>query len=50
MDWIRDLPGRIGERVELRAWLAKKRSSGKIGFLQLRDGSGVIQAVASRGD
>jgi asparaginyl-tRNA synthetase len=50
MDWIRDLPGRVGERVELRAWLVKKRSSGKIGFLQLRDGSGEVQAVASRGD
>ena len=50
MDWIRDLPGRVGERVELRAWLDKKRSSGKIAFLQLRDGSGMIQAVGSRGE
>jgi asparaginyl-tRNA synthetase len=50
MDWIRGLPARIGERVELRAWLIKKRSSGKIAFLQLRDGSGVVQAVASRSD
>jgi len=50
MDWIRSLPGRVDERVELRAWLIKKRSGGKIAFLQLRDGSGVVQAVASRGD
>ena len=50
MDWIRDLPGRVDERVELRAWLVNKRSSGKIAFLQLRDGSGVVQAVASRAD
>ena len=50
MDWIRELPGRVGERVELRAWLINKRSSGKIAFLQLRDGSGVVQAVASRAD
>ena len=28
----------------------QKRSSGKIGFLQVRDGSGVVQAVASRAD
>ncbi len=50
MDWIRGLPDRVGERVELRAWLFKKRSGGKIAFLQLRDGSGVVQAVASRAD
>ena len=50
MDWIRDLTGRVGEQVELRAWLINKRSGGKIAFLQLRDGSGVIQAVGSRGD
>ena len=50
MDWIRDLTGRVGEQVELRAWLVNKRSSGKIAFLQLRDGSAVIQAVGSRGD
>ena len=50
MDWIRDLPGRVGEAVEVRAWLVNKRSSGKIGFLRLRDGSGDVQAVASRAD
>ncbi|HSM51948.1 MAG TPA: asparagine--tRNA ligase [Thermoanaerobaculia bacterium] len=37
-----------GEAVTLRGWLAQKRSSGKLAFLQLRDGSGVVQAVASR--
>ena len=40
----------VGERVALRGWLANKRSSGKIAFLQVRDGSGVVQAVASRAD
>jgi asparaginyl-tRNA synthetase len=37
-----------GERVAVRGWLANKRSSGKLAFLQVRDGSGVVQAVASR--
>lgn len=34
--------------VEIAGWLANKRSSGKIHFLTLRDGSGFIQAVMSR--
>ena len=50
MDWIRGLPKRRGEQVRLKAWLVNKRSSGKIAFLQLRDGSGVVQAVGSRAD
>jgi asparaginyl-tRNA synthetase len=36
--------------VRVRGWLDAKRSSGKIAFLQLRDGSGVVQVVASRKD
>ncbi len=45
---IRHLREHIGERVELEGWLTNKRSSGKIAFLQLRDGSGEVQAVASK--
>jgi asparaginyl-tRNA synthetase len=48
--WISDLGESIGGRVVLRGWLANKRSSGKIAFLQVRDGSGVVQAVAGRAD
>jgi asparaginyl-tRNA synthetase len=47
---IRELSSFIGQEVEIRGWLIGKRSSGKIGFLQVRDGSGVVQAVASRAD
>jgi len=39
-----------GEEVAVRGWLTQKRSSGKIAFLQIRDGSGIVQAVASRKD
>jgi asparaginyl-tRNA synthetase len=39
-----------GQDVELRGWLYNKRSSGKLHFLQLRDGSGIIQAVIFKGD
>jgi len=35
----------VDQTVTLGAWLANKRSSGKIAFLQLRDGSGFIQGV-----
>ena len=39
-----------GQDVELRGWLYNKRSSGKLHFLQVRDGSGTIQAVVFKGD
>ncbi|GEN34281.1 MULTISPECIES: asparagine--tRNA ligase [Aneurinibacillus] len=35
----------VGEEVRLGVWLFNKRSSGKIQFLQLRDGTGFIQGV-----
>jgi asparaginyl-tRNA synthetase len=38
------------QEVELRGWLYGKRSSGKLHFLQVRDGSGIIQAVMFKGD
>src|SRR5699024_7628919 len=38
------------EEVTIGAWLTNKRSSGKIAFLQLRDGSGFVQAVVSKND
>ncbi|MCL6453787.1 MAG: asparagine--tRNA ligase [Alicyclobacillus sp.] len=39
-----------GQAVILRGWLYNKRSSGKIQFLQVRDGTGVIQCVAVRNE
>jgi asparaginyl-tRNA synthetase len=39
-----------GESVSVRGWLAARRSSGKIHFLQVRDGSGTIQCVMGRND
>ena len=47
---IRRLAERAGETVTLRGWLENARSSGKIAFLQVRDGSGTVQAVASKAD
>lgn len=50
MTEIRDLIDHVGKEVTLRGWLANKRSSGKIAFVQVRDGSGTVQGVASRAD
>src|SRR3954468_10497940 len=46
--YIEDLSKHVGETVTIRGWLANRRSSGKIHFLQVRDGSGFIQAVMSQ--
>ena len=48
--WISDLGEHLDREVTLAGWLESKRSSGKIAFLQVRDGSGTVQAVASRAD
>ncbi len=48
--YIEDLSVHEGETVVVRGWLYNKRSSGKIAFLQLRDGTGVVQGVATPAD
>lgn len=40
----------VGQEVTIGAWIANKRSSGKIAFLQLRDGTGFIQGVVVKGE
>ena len=50
MHLINELTDHIGQEVILQGWLTKKRSSGKISFLQIRDGSGTVQGVASRAE
>lgn len=42
---IQEMANHVGETIKIGAWLANKRSSGKIAFLQLRDGSGFVQGV-----
>jgi asparaginyl-tRNA synthetase len=43
--YIKDLSEHIGEEVNLKGWLYNKRSSGKLKFLILRDGTGYLQCV-----
>ncbi|MDZ7835830.1 MAG: asparagine--tRNA ligase [Alkalibacterium sp.] len=42
---IIDSKNHVGEKVKIGAWVANKRSSGKIAFLSLRDGSAFFQGV-----
>ncbi len=42
---IKDLPQHIGERVTVDGWLYNKRTSGKLQFPIIRDGSGYLQSV-----
>ncbi len=46
--YIEDIGKHEGEDVTIKGWLHNRRSSGKIHFLILRDGSGFIQAVMSK--
>jgi asparaginyl-tRNA synthetase len=46
---IRKLKEFVGQSVELRGWVYNLRSSGKIRFLLMRDGSGVVQIVWVKG-
>lgn len=43
--YIEDLSKHVGEQVTLQGWLYNARSSGKIKFLLLRDGTGICQGV-----
>src|SRR5436189_2558077 len=43
--YIDEIGKHVGQEVTLRGWVHNKRSSGKIQFLILRDGTGYIQAV-----
>lgn len=40
-----DAPKYVNEKVKMGVWLTNKRSSGKIAFLQLRDGTAFFQGV-----
>src|SRR5207237_4526947 len=46
--YIEEIGRHEGQDVTIKGWLHNRRSSGKIHFLILRDGSGFIQAVMSK--
>lgn len=46
---VKDLAQYVGKEITLYGWLYNKRSSGKLKFLMLRDGSGIVQCVYFKG-
>lgn len=48
--YVKDLKDHTGKEVEIRGWLYNKRSKGKIIFILVRDGSGIVQCVATTDD
>jgi asparaginyl-tRNA synthetase len=51
-DWtyVERLPEHVGETVTLKGWLYNARSSGNLYFLELRDGTGLVQCVVGKDD
>lgn len=47
---IIDAKNYVGQTVKIGAWLRQKRGSGKLAFLQLRDGTAFFQAVVAKAD
>jgi asparaginyl-tRNA synthetase len=47
---ISALPGQIGQTVAVQGWVLTTRSSGKIAFVVIRDGSGYLQGVLAKAE
>ena len=47
---VSELSSHVGNEITLQGWLHNKRSSGKLHFLEVRDGSGTAQCVVFKGD
>jgi len=43
--YISDLKNVVGEKIELKGWAYQTRSSGKVKFLELRDGTGIVPCI-----
>lgn len=48
--YVENLKRHVGEVVELRGWVYNRRGKGKLVFLLLRDGSGIVQCVGSKSE
>jgi len=47
---IQDISAHIGETVTIQGWLYQKTGKGRLQFLRVRDGTGIVQAVVFRKD
>ena len=48
--YIRDVPAHVGREISIRGWLYNKTHKGRLWFLLVRDGTGVIQSVLFKGN
>jgi asparaginyl-tRNA synthetase len=48
--WISELPQHVGEAVAVQGWVMTTRSSGKIAFVVIRDGTGTLQGVLPKSE
>ncbi len=48
--YIRDVPSHVGREVSIKGWLYNKTHKGRLWFLLVRDGTGVIQSVLFKGN
>jgi len=48
--YVEDLKHHVGQEVQLKGWLYNMAGKGKLYFLQVRDGTGIVQAVVSKAD
>jgi asparaginyl-tRNA synthetase len=48
--YVENVSAHEGNEITLRGWVYNRRSSGKLQFILLRDGTGVIQCVAFKGN
>jgi len=46
--YVEELKNFVGQRVQIRGWVYNLRSSGSIMFILVRDGTGIVQTVASK--
>lgn len=48
--YISDLKDYVGQKVELKGWAYNTRSSGKVKFLEIRDGTGIVPCIFFKGE
>ncbi|HEV8130500.1 MAG TPA: asparagine--tRNA ligase [Acidobacteriota bacterium] len=48
--YVNELKNHVGETVTVHGWLYNKRSSGKLWFLVVRDGTGLVQCIVFKGN
>ncbi len=48
--FVEDLKNNVGKTISLKGWVYNSRSSGKVKFLDLRDGTGIVPCIFFRGE